>query len=169
MRRATEQIRVFFFKSGYFNPRSPWGERLNIYRYSKCANTISIHALREESDLHLRFLVLRVTVFQSTLSVRRATFRWYSSHKRRISISIHALREESDRLHIRSRSISCHFNPRSPWGERPITPFMVLNPVPKPISIHALREESDHMRSNHLEHGGRFQSTLSVRRATLFK
>ena len=57
---------------------------------------ISIHALREESDLlllyHLLYLFL---LFQSTLSVRRATVRG-----------------------LLATSKSIYFNPRSPWGER---------------------------------------------------
>ena len=58
--------------AAYFNPRSPWGERLRTLR---------------ASSSHLSF--------QSTLSVRRATFSFSSSIGKSI-ISIHALREESD-------------------------------------------------------------------------
>ena len=55
---------------------------------------ISIHALREESD-PIFDENYRAKLFQSTLSVRRATrhaieFFWH------FDISIHALREESD-------------------------------------------------------------------------
>ena len=79
-------------------------------------------------------------LFQSTLSVRRATVTrrdaWLV-----IMISIHALREESD-LTV-NRYSSGHV-----------------------ISIHALREESDTVMSFAPPDGSRFQSTLSVRRAT---
>ena len=59
---------------------------------------ISIHALREESDASITCVHLPFALFQSTLSVRRATIKsqlgfilsW---------ISIHALREESDCKH----------------------------------------------------------------------
>ena len=78
--------------------------------------------------------------FQSTLSMRRATLR---GHVDRVvqPISIHALHEESDlRSHRAVRGVS--------------------------ISIHALHEESDHR----MQHSGgipvKFQSTLSMRRAT---
>ena len=55
---------------------------------------ISIHALREESDWSLT--LLRVCwIFQSTLSVRRATDDFAASPHVE-GISIHALREESD-------------------------------------------------------------------------
>ena len=96
---------------------------------------ISIHALREESDpvfsSHSSYGVL----FQSTLSVRRATgksgrisagigisihaLREESDYSvmvpaSRHGISIHALREESDRLPRWIRAGHMHFNPRSP-------------------------------------------------------
>ena len=56
---------------------------------------ISIHALREESDTTSKFALNVLKLFQSTLSVRRATcVCWYDLWMYRISI--HALREESD-------------------------------------------------------------------------
>ncbi len=51
---------------------------------------ISIHALRKESDLVLMDLEWKET------------------------ISIHALRKESDADSIRSKTLTTHFNPRSP-------------------------------------------------------
>ncbi len=80
-------------------------------------STISIHALREESDCRRRYVYGDQMEFQSTLSVRRATCGWRSCTWPE-SISIHALREESD---------SCS---ASVWQAHS-------------ISIHALREESD--------------------------
>ena len=78
---------------------------------------ISIHALREESDV----------VWGAWPVCRR--------------ISIHALREESDAYSIPFAQVSLHFNPRSPWGERrQECRQLILNDY---ISIHALREESD--------------------------
>ena len=56
---------------------------------------ISIHALREESDAFLVGLRATESIFQSTLSVRRATSIVIDGGKRMV-ISIHALREESD-------------------------------------------------------------------------
>ena len=56
---------------------------------------ISIHALREESDLTTLTYCSLFLVFQSTLSVRRATSPC-ADHALRGVISIHALREESD-------------------------------------------------------------------------
>ena len=78
---------------------------------------ISIHALRKESDRHIAATECDVMLFQSTLSVRRAT---RGVRRRRMSdiISIHALRKESD---------------RRAW----------LALCDDEISIHALRKESD--------------------------
>ena len=78
---------------------------------------ISIHALRKESDPGAAGKLQEAMLFQSTLSVRRAT-RPVQDHGRGLRISIHALRKESD------RSISA----------------AVLE---MRISIHALRKESD--------------------------
>ena len=101
----------------YFNPRSPWGERLPIDQLLALKKIISIHAPRGGSDqaaynrrhrtwyfnprspwgerpLLLPFFSVKL-VFQSTLPVGGAT----PGH-------CLLLRPE------------CDFNPRSPWGER---------------------------------------------------
>ena len=82
------------------------------------------------------------SVFQSTLSMRRAT-RWLSlGDAFPVRISIHALHEESDEMYgITDEQLE--------------------------ISIHALHEESDLMPSRKLILISRFQSTLSMRRATM--
>ena len=80
-----------------------------------------------------------IEVFQSTLSVRRAT-RVNVPVNIGGTISIHALRKESDRSPAKSRR-RCS------------------------ISIHALRKESDAILTSQLS-AAIFQSTLSVRRAT---
>ena len=123
-----------------FNPRSPWGERL-----------------------YKGFELTAVPLFQSTLSVRRATKANNKIYKNE-QISIHALREESDKtvgqytglkdkfqstlsvrratfLHQHMDSSWYYFNPRSPWGERRVVTSSAVNAI-------------------------EFQSTLSVRRAT---
>ena len=56
---------------------------------------ISIHALREEGDLGLRYEGDNAKVFLSTPSARRATL-VYGRQRRGKLISIHALREEGD-------------------------------------------------------------------------
>ena len=124
-----------------FNPRSPWGER-------------------PDSDVAL----VSLNGFQSTLSVRRATKdckkpKWQTDYFNPRSpwgerqqnfwvdtlwhfISIHALREESDDECLSKYSQRQNFNPRSPWGER------------QRIGIQSIMVVL-------------FQSTLSVRRATV--
>ena len=57
--------------------------------------SISIHALREESDLIFIGQLSQTSEFLSTLSVRRATMS-NTAYQRGVKISIHALREESD-------------------------------------------------------------------------
>ena len=169
----------------YFNPRSPWGERPNSYiwhlnqiwfqstlsvrratkqlKQKEYNQLISIHALREESDLAPLLLQFQCGLFQSTLSVRRATRykpRFRKIHNKFQStlsvrratltcqaffqnffISIHALREESDLQGTSPAHTHGDFNPRSPWGERPIVISYAVGTMA-------------------------FQSTLSVRRAT---
>ena len=80
-------------------------------------------------------------LFQSTLSMRRATARKIRE-RHRDDISIHALHEESDQ-HARC-----------------LRPFFR-------ISIHALHVESDRARHGVNVGAYRFQSTLSMRRATV--
>ena len=102
---------------------------------------ISIHALRKESDAIMTTPGFTDSIFQSTLSVRRATAT-PRSEVAGISISIHALRKESDcrKFHRQTSTIN--------------------------ISIHALRKESDYDDTQY-RRCCKFQSTLSVRRATL--
>ena len=57
--------------------------------------SISIHALRKESDAIMATPGFTDSIFQSTLSVRRATSVWRFGMKDGV-ISIHALRKESD-------------------------------------------------------------------------
>ena len=85
---------------------------------------------------------LRVFKFQSTLSMRRATYQSDSAKQRGI-ISIHALHEESDYRDT----------------------LTVLGYVQ--ISIHALHEESDGVTDTASGAAFLFQSTLSMRRATV--
>ena len=78
-----------------FNPRSPCGERRLRWHRQLHLPGISIHALLAESDHLWAFAECAIFRFQSTLSLRRATF---------------AIR----RVCYGNRN----FNPRSPCGER---------------------------------------------------
>ena len=94
VRRATQSFSNGLTSRRYFNPRSPWGERPGIVGHCGADVSISIHALREESDAK------KGQSMQTSI------------------ISIHALREESDVMQTWHFNYTLNFNPRSPWGER---------------------------------------------------
>ena len=101
----------------YFNPRSPYGERhtgLPLSRY--------------------------VPIFQSTLPLRGATF-WARGHADEVKISIHAPLTGSDSIFPGSCVYRYDFNPRSPYGERPV--HVVDDSGVLGISIHAPLTGSD--------------------------
>ncbi len=153
--------RMEALQGGYFNPRSPRGER-RCDTASKIGVGISIHAPREGSDV---------------AEVR---------HGHWVFISIHAPREGSDANIRADLAAGLDFNPRSPRGERlSITNPKTLNlfisiHAPREgsdvscmlphfgfvISIHAPREGSDIGGSNILRWDEGFQSTLPARGAT---
>ena len=84
--------------------------------------------------------VIQHTLFQSTLSVRRAT-NPLKMFKKGILISIHALREESDFFRHTVKifvPISIHA-----LREESDQQVLILMITQRTISIHALREESD--------------------------
>ena len=131
--------RLFIRYHRYFNPRPPWGGRPDE---------------EERSAKHL--------LFQSTPSVGRATNKHYegyqllniSIHALRgegdegnglrndtLNISIHALRGEGDDILAFVRPCDFYFNPRPPWGGRPLLRHTCYKN--EEISIHALRGEGD--------------------------
>ena len=122
---------------------------------------ISIHALRKESDKSDLRLASHV-IFQSTLSVRRATglfflFQLFKRFQSTLSvrratniayrclscihISIHALRKESDTPHHVSLIQQPVF--QSTLSVRRATTIYSQRHTQQLISIHALRKESD--------------------------
>ena len=127
-------------KTPDFNPRSPCGERLERAVAASTHISISIHALLAESDPALAQYPLHSSAFQSTLSLRRATEGAINAEIEQF-ISIHALLAESDHDHRRRSGI-------------------------RYISIHALLAESDEMTNEQAYELVKFQSTLSLRRAT---
>ena len=106
---------------------------------------------------------VQILLFQSTLSVRRATS---SSLRDKESswISIHALREESD-CHIQHHQVLLQISIHALREESDPPPSKRITPLIF-ISIHALREESDPSLLISTAVPEWFQSTLSVRRAT---
>ena len=103
-----------------FYPRSPCGERPKPKALKSRLCVISIHALLAESDAGLIFVFFVVSLFLSTLSLRRATANAVDQilpgH-----ISIHALLAESDSSMDDLEPSTTHFYPRSPCGERRLT------------------------------------------------
>ena len=101
-----------------FYPRPPRGGRLDLLQSSLHEIMISIHALREEGDLGLRYEGDNAKVFLSTPSARRATL-VYGRQRRGKLISIHALREEGDTcLPACAPFTPSNFYPRPPRGGR---------------------------------------------------
>ena len=112
----------------------------DVERCDHLRGRISIHALHEESDPLCCSTTPR-SIFQSTLSMRRATIR-VSPYRHAAFISIHALHEESDRR-------PHHRSGRSPRFQ----------------STLSMRRATSARSSWHTS-WPRFQSTLSMRRAT---
>ena len=162
-RRATTDEQHVLPESGYFYPRPPRGGRQSCPHSRLQRLGISIHALREEGDLHpgdvdwppvISIHALReegdisssavfsaMGVFLSTPSARRATPEW--------------------RGMLRS---GCNFYPRPPRGGRRRGVWL-FSTCPH-ISIHALREEGDVCAIYDISELISFLSTPSARRAT---
>ena len=171
---------------GYFNPRSPHGERRNSSLPVSRLWTISIHAPRTGSDRRGRPPDSAAAAFQSTLPARGATGggRIPTLYASAFQSTLPA--RGATRCSRRRTSITRYFNPRSPHGERHIRKHPEHHI--KQISIHAPRTGSDQMAIMYWElltdfnprspHGERprisctrcgttlFQSTLPARGAT---
>ena len=103
----------------HFNPRPPWGGRLCRYHHHCVIPLISIHALRGEGDESLHIGKITASLFQSTPSVGRATFYRARLHSNRIFQSTPSVgRATCSRCS--SESLHTDFNPRPPWGGRPM-------------------------------------------------
>ena len=140
LRRAT----LFFGRDApkprYFYPRSPCGERLRRHRGNdRCPVNFYPRSPCGERP-YTRTQSASLSLFLSTLSLRRATHQGQNIPDA-LPISIHALLAESDLRHCTTYLNCSHFYPRSPCGERPMRrtyPVRVNG-----ISIHALLAESD--------------------------
>ena len=105
----------------YFNPRSPYGERLQVGESTAHLGQISTHAPRMGSD-HLHVAYVPVSHgFQPTLPVWGATEQVVELVLRH-GISTPAPRMGSDSARARECRRHEDFNPRSPYGERPRHP-----------------------------------------------
>ena len=136
---ATTSLDLSSSVFGYFNPRSPCGERRGLKSHS-------VPSVRFQSTLPVWGATrgLRATQphhgFQSTLPVWGATAVFLLG-KRHVAISIHAPRVGSDAIPPRQPTPRWNFNPRSPCGER--RRFGALRKLAEVISIHAPRVGSD--------------------------
>ena len=101
---------------------------------------ISIHALLAESDVKFGLSLLTYHLFLSTLSLRRATVNVDIIVTPCKFLSTLSLRRATSRLSIND-SVTLHFYPRSPCGER--QEIQMLEVTALCISIHALLAESD--------------------------
>ena len=95
LRRATTLMKLSTATGNYFYPRSPCGERPARSAPVQRNTRISIHALLAESDSALWASWKYISIFLSTLSLRRATKSQYCTIPA-YKISIHALLAESD-------------------------------------------------------------------------
>ena len=118
---------TFFRGHFYFNPRPPRGERLVCCKVVCDVMRISIHALREESDLSV-FCFPYIDVYISIHALREESDEDTGYFESIEPISIHALREESDQLQKRLVPRQLNFNPRPPRGERQPAPCGLSEP-----------------------------------------
>ena len=146
-----------------FNPRSPWGERLNLLWGCTIlaifqsalpvggATSFPPPVISLDNNFNPRspwgerpasaVLVASMVLFQSALPVGGATPGRISGTGRLPRISIRAPRGGSDTRRARNDRERPYFNPRSPWGERR---FILLSCKPAVyISIRAPRGGSD--------------------------
>ena len=170
----------------HFYPRSPCGERLFESPICEVLLDISIHALLAESDCVLWASWKFISIFLSTLSLRRATPQMLLYAKAPIFLSTLSLRRATAAKRCRIASILQFL---STLSLRRATYIMVVGGRGTGISIHALLAESD---GNSVNTGGNpthisihallaesdgllrhstpsltpFLSTLSLRRAT---
>ena len=100
-----------------FYPRSPHGERPLTPQKLSITKPISIHALRMESDDVARYINTEPTTFLSTLSAWRATVSHIGFSPFQIFLStLSAWRATTNSLYTSGHI--CDFYPRSPHGER---------------------------------------------------
>ena len=141
LRSATGDCASYSSVSSSFNPRTPCGVRLNIESSSdEEEEEVSIHALLAECD---QWLLSRG--YTPTVSIHALLAECdspFPTCRHSPPVSIHALLAECDHSYRNSQSR-------------------------KPVSIHALLAECDRLRRKNRQNGRRFQSTHSLRSATV--
>ena len=103
----------------HFNPRAPYGARLQIFRTLIQHHNISIHAPHTGRDLHLFPVSKSVYQFQSTRPIRGATsvLKWFTSPSP-VFQSTRPIRGATLRT-FPQPLFPRDFNPRAPYGARP--------------------------------------------------
>ena len=104
-----------------FNPRSPWGERQEVYNDAMWSKIFQSTLPVGGATSNNVSIFPQPLLFQSTLPVGGATA-LIMLNLQRTRISIHAPRGGSDLLFLLRTANRDHFNPRSPWGERRLHP-----------------------------------------------
>ena len=120
LRRATIFNDILRHLFNNFYPRSPCGERQNARPDIRQPYAISIHALLAESDTPTSATAATRTISIHALLAESDTFG--SRYDRHAGISIHALLAESDLGNVVAGLRMLNFYPRSPCGERQISP-----------------------------------------------
>ena len=142
LRRATMTSSHPQRADSHFYPRSPCGERQNARPDIRQPYVISIHALLAESDCVFTLPLVLISLFLSTLSLRRATDcgQYYIRAR---EISIHALLAESDPYTM--TTTICIVSFLSTLSLRRATSSKSSAKSTPEISIHALLAESDNI------------------------
>ena len=126
-------------RSGYFNPRSPHGERHNapgvMPQESAFQSTLPARGATDPDGESYE------TKHISIHAPRTGSDWWSELRKGKDDISIHAPRTGSDTASIIAFASAIDFNPRSPHGER--HKYVALGGIVSKISIHAPRTGSD--------------------------
>ena len=142
-RRATPAISVTSFCISYFYPRPPRGGRQASPRPQSQSPPISIHALREEGDLH-------------------------PDHQGQQQHHFYPRPPRGGRRRGTGERAGRNIFLSTPSARRATACNVVQIQLDK-ISIHALREEGDRLRHDFFAGSGIFLSTPSARRATLLR
>ena len=163
LRRATFRTPRRSKWGTHFYPRSPCGERRLLQNGFLDVAAISIHALLAESDNATTAAEIALSVFLSTLSLRRATYWATRARAAQLFLSTLSLRRATPLLAVLPAWRN-HFYPRSPCGERrsSTTAFSVLSYFYPRSPCGERRCEGVGLRLD-----GVFLSTLSLRRATI--
>ena len=108
------------FRNGYFNPRSPCGERRDLSSLDAAAASISIHAPRVGSDCPARrqcqHLPLAISIHAPRVGSddeEKNAYNWLYKFQSTLPVWGATLRNLKE---LKGRT---NFNPRSPCGERP--------------------------------------------------